>query len=207
MYKRQTLSRRQTQLIVGLGSAAVLIVAIILGVAGAFGGGDNSDGTATTATTNANAGQELTRVKLQPQSGGGGSGTVVFGLASSGSQPYVEVTLDGLAPPPQNQAYVIWFLLTANQGYPLAPIVSCGSSVPEPCLSQSGAFQNRFAIPSAVLPVVARVQSVDVSIAPVDEITKAVNKAFKNENIIFKRTGTSVLRGEIPSSRGGGRGG
>jgi len=203
---RTTLSRRQTQLLVGLGSSAVLALAIILGVTGAFGGGGNGDGTTTTATTNANAGKELARVKLRPQSGGGGSGTVIFGLDSSGSQPYVDVALNGLTPPPQNQALVIWFLLTANQGYPLAVVAPC-SSAPEPCLSQNGSYHDRVAIDPKVFPVVLKVQSVDVAIAPVAELTKALNNAFKNQKVAFKRPGTSVLRGTIPRSRGGSRAG
>jgi hypothetical protein len=198
---RTTMSRRQTQLRVGLASGAVLVLAIILGVAGAFGGGDNGGGTTTTATTNANAGKELTRVKLRPQSGGGGSGTVIFGL--EGSQPYVDVALNGLTPPPQNQALVIWFLLTANQGYPLAVVAPCSSSVPEPCLSENGTYHDRVSIDPKVFPVVLKVHSVDVAIAPVDELTKALNNAFKNQKVAFKRPGTSVLRGAIHSSRGG----
>jgi hypothetical protein len=192
---------------VGLGSGAVLALAIILGVSGAFGGGDNGNGTATTATSNANAGQELTRVKLQPQSGQRGSGTVVFGLDSSGSQPYVDLTLDGLAPPPQNQAYVVWLLLTRDQGFPAALVRPCSSSAPEPCLSENGSYRDRATFAQAVLPLVARVRFVDVSIAPVAGITKAINTAVKNQNVIFRPPGTSVLRGEIPRARGGGNAG
>jgi hypothetical protein len=199
---RTTLSRRQTQRLVGFGSGAVLIVAVILGAVGAFGGGDGGEGTPTTTTNNPGE-AELTRVTLRPQSGAGASGTVIFGLASGASQPYVDVALDGLAPPPQKQAYVIWLLLTADQGYPLAPIASCSPSVPEPCLSQNGSYSDRVEIQSAVIPVVARVRFVDVSIAPVTEITKAINTAFENQKIVFKRPGTSVLRGAIPRARGG----
>src|SRR2546429_30996 len=45
-----TLTRRQTQLMVGLGSGAVLLIVIVLAATGAFGGSSN-DGTATTGTT------------------------------------------------------------------------------------------------------------------------------------------------------------
>ena len=103
---RTTLSRRQTQLLVGLGSAAVLIVVVVLAVVGAFGGDDGGSEASTTASNNDNAGQELARVRLRPQSGAGASGTVIFGLASNASEPYVDVTLDGLKPPTQKQAYV-----------------------------------------------------------------------------------------------------
>jgi hypothetical protein len=66
---RTTLSRRQTQLLVALGSGAVLLVMIVLGVSGAFSSG--GDGTASTTTsttsTSANAGPQgfpVTDVKI-----------------------------------------------------------------------------------------------------------------------------------------------
>lgn len=70
-----SLSRRQTQLLVGLGSGTVLLVMVVLAVAGAFSSG--SDDTATPSTTadtttaNTNAGPQgfpLTQVKVD-QSG------------------------------------------------------------------------------------------------------------------------------------------
>src|SRR5207244_6385368 len=48
---RTTLSRRQTQLVVALGSGAVLLVMIVLGVSGAFSSGGNDAGTASTTST------------------------------------------------------------------------------------------------------------------------------------------------------------
>ncbi len=201
---RTTLSRRQTQLVVGVASAAVLIAAGILAAIGAFGGEDGGAETATTASNNTNAGQELARVRLRPQSGGGASGTVIFGLASDTSEPYVDVTLDGLKPPPKKQAHVIWLLLTPDQGLPATLVLECSSSVPEPCLSQNGSYSDRVGFAPTVLPLVARVRFVDVSIAPVAEITKAINTAIEDQNVIFKPPGTSILRGAIPRARGGG---
>jgi hypothetical protein len=49
---RTTLSRRQTQLMVALGSGAVLVVTVVLAVSGAFSsGGDDSTPSTTTSTT------------------------------------------------------------------------------------------------------------------------------------------------------------
>ena len=49
---RTTLSRRQTQLAVGLGSGVVLVVMIVLGIAGVFsGGGDDANAPSTTTGT------------------------------------------------------------------------------------------------------------------------------------------------------------
>lgn len=65
-----TLSRRQTQLAVGLGSAVLLVVMIVLAVAGVFsGGGDDAGPSATTTGTTTAAGSgprgfPLTQVKI-----------------------------------------------------------------------------------------------------------------------------------------------
>jgi hypothetical protein len=67
---RTTLSKRQTQFIVGLGSGAVLLVMIVLGVAGAFSSGGDDAGTPSTTTgttTAANTGPQgfpLTEVAI-----------------------------------------------------------------------------------------------------------------------------------------------
>ena len=180
---------------------------VILAVVGAFGGDDGGGEAPTTASDNPNAGRELARVQLRPQSGAGASGTVIFGLASNASEPYVDVTLDGLKPPTQKQVYVLWLLFTPDQGYPVALVRPCGPSVPEPCLSENGSYRDRASFAPEVLPLIARVRFVDVSIAPVAEVTKAVNTAAQNQDVTFTPPGTSILRGTIPGARGGGNAG
>jgi hypothetical protein len=199
---RAALSRRHTQYLVGIGSAAVLALGIVLAVTGAFGGGDDET---TAATTPAIDGAQ-TRVALEPQSGARGSGTVTFGLDSDAAQPYVDVALDDLGPPPQGQAYVTWILLQDEQGYPLVLVAPCSSTVPQPCLSDNGSYQNRIVIQAPLLAVIARVRAVEVSLAPVDEITDAINKAIKDRTVVVQPPGTTVLRGEIRGVRGGGGG-
>ena len=66
---------------------------------------------------------------------------------------------------PQDETYVVWLMLTPRQGL---------SARRRSRSQQNGSFQDRFSIPSAVLPVVARVRYVDVSIAPVTAIRKLV---------------------------------
>jgi hypothetical protein len=184
-HARTTLSRRQTQILVALGSGAVLLVAVVLGIAGAFGGG-SSEG--TTTTPGSGSSERRTQVDLESPRGGRASGTAVFGVASS--QPYVEVSLSDLDPAPRGQAYVVWLLFTGDQGFPLQPFA----------VSRDGTFQDRIPIPSALLPLIVRVRFVDVSIAPTDEIRKAVQSAVSKTNIVIKRPGTTVLRGAIPKS-------
>jgi hypothetical protein len=192
---RTTLTRRQTQLIVGLGSAAVLIVVIVLGVTGAFSGGSSSGSTtgSTTGSATSTATQNLARVQLSPQGGASGSGSVNFGLAN-GQQPFADVRLKGLKPPPANQTYVIWLLLTPNQGYPLSPFA----------VAKDGTYSNRFPIPAPIIPVIARVQLVNVSLAPVTQVRQAIKTAIQQKKIIISRPGTSILQGAIPKSGTGG---
>ena len=85
-------------------------------------------------------------------------------------------------------------MLTPDKGYPLSPIT----------VAENGSFQNRFSIPSAVLPVVARVQLVDVSIAPVTTIRKLVQRRDqKHQRSSSTSPATTVLRGTIPKASAG----
>jgi hypothetical protein len=189
------LSQSQTRLIAILGAGAIILVVAVLAITGAFsGGGDESSASSDTASADTTAGtsadQTLQRVKLKAPNGGNASGQAVFGLAT-GDQPYVDVSIKGLDPAPEGQTYVVWLLLTDTQGYPLSPIT----------VSDQGSFSDRFSIPSAVLPVVARVQLVDVSIAPVSQIRKLVKDAIENTRLVLKKPGETVLQGQVPKAQ------
>ena len=58
---------------------------------------------------------------LEPVGGGDARGEAVFGLAT-GDQPFVDVSIEGLDPAPNGETYVLWLMLTADEGYPLSPI-------------------------------------------------------------------------------------
>jgi hypothetical protein len=188
------LDQSQSRLLAICAGGAVLLIVIVLGITGAFSGGDESSAssattsstTATTADTGDNA---LTSVPLKPIGGGDATGTAIFGLAT-GDQPFVDFSVKGLDPAPSGQTYVVWLMLTDGKGYPLSPIV----------VNQNGTYQNRFSIPSAVLPVIARVRFVDVSIAPIKTIRKLVRDAIDNTQLVIDEPGTKVLRGEIPAA-------
>ncbi|MDX6582140.1 MAG: hypothetical protein QOI10_1324 [Solirubrobacterales bacterium] len=185
------LTQSQTRLIVIVGSAGVLLLAVILAISGAFGGGDDQTSAATTgsSTTAASTDQQVQTVPLKAVDGGDAKGDATFGLAT-GDQAFVDFSIQGLDPAPSGQTYVVWLMLNDKQGYPLSPIT----------VSQNGSFQNRFSIPAAVLPIVARVQFVDVSIAPVKTIRKLVRDAIKNTALVIDEPGEVVVRGEIPKA-------
>jgi hypothetical protein len=188
------LTQSQTRLIAILGAGAIILIAAVLGITGVFSGGDDSSASSSSPTdttaAETSADQTVQRVRLIAPEGGNASGQAVFGLAT-GDQPYVDVSVKGLDPAPDGQTYVVWLLLTDTQGYPLSPIT----------VSDQGTFNNRFPIPSAVLPVVARVQLVDVSIAPVSKIRKIVKDAIQNTRLVLKKPGETVLQGEVPKVR------
>jgi hypothetical protein len=197
------LDQSQSRLIAICGGGAVLLIVIVLAITGAFSGGDDSsassssDTSASTTTTADSGDNALQTVALKPVGGGDATGTATFGLAT-GDQPYVDLSIKGLDPAPNGQAYVVWLMLTDTKGYPLSPLTG---------ISQDGGYQNRFSIPSAVLPVIARVQFVDVSIAPVKTIRKLVRDAINNTELVIDEPGTTVLRGAIPKSGQGAAGG
>ena len=171
-------------------SAAVLLIAVVLAITGAFGGDDDEPRrppTETTTERRAPATRRSSGSTLRATGGGNASGEALFGLAT-GDQPFVEVSIEGLDPAPQGQQYVIWLMLTADQGYPLSPI----------SVSQQGTYSNRFPIPSAVLPVVARVRFVDVSIAPANEIRRVVQRALQDSSLVLDKPGRDGASGHDP---------
>ena len=196
-----SLSSSQTRLIVGLGAAAVLLVAVVLALTGAFGGDDDeptqvADGSEPTAPTDlTDEGDQLERVVLRAKGGGNARGEAVFGIATA-DQPYVDIAIEGLDPAPKDKTYVIWLMLNEAEGYPLSPIA----------VNPQGRFGDRFSIPSAVLQIVARVQKVDVSIAPVKEIQDVVREAIDNTALVLEKPGQTVLEGAVPTRGGGGAG-
>ena len=205
-----SLSGRQSRLMIALGSGAILLIAVVLAVTGAFGGdddgGEETAATTTTTGTNAEANEpieEIAQVPLTAGGGGNAEGEAIFGLATN-DQAYVDVSITGLDPPPNDQTYVIWLLLDRDRGYPLSPIN----------VSENGSFQNRFPIPSAVLAVVANTRFVDVSIAPNQELADLIAEAEQRVqrpnaevgDLILTKPGRTVLSGEIPAAQGGGQG-
>jgi hypothetical protein len=183
----------RTRLIVALGCLVVLLVVGVLAATGAFNGGDSSEASSEASTPS----KPLANVPLKAPRGGSATGSAAFGT-SSGSQLYVDVTLEGLKPASSGQAYVMWLMLTAKQGYPVPSVLD---------VSKSGTFHDRITIPSPEVPIALRARSVNVSIAPASAIQASITSAVKNRRLVDK-PGTTVLTGAIPtgsaSSAGGG---
>ena len=119
-YRRRSrtgLSRRQRLVMLGLLGAAIVVLAIVLGAGGAFDGSGDSGGAQTTGPE---SDADAVRVKLEPQGGGDAGGQGVFGLATA-DQLFLDLDVHGLEQPSPDQSYVVWLLLTPDQGYPISP--------------------------------------------------------------------------------------
>jgi hypothetical protein len=201
---RDTFSRRQQQVIVALIASAVLVIAGVLAIAGVFGGGGESESGIENQPTTAAEQDVLASVTLEPQSGAEGSGEATFGLATE-DQPYVDLNLSGLSAPPEGSTYVVWLLLTEEEGYPLSPLQ----------VAEDGSFSDLFPIPQFAIPIAGRARFVDISLSENESLLKDLQKAVKQQKPILGYQGDSVLRGEIPAAtqeegqgdQGGGGGG
>lgn len=187
------LASARSRIIAAAAIAAVIVIGAVLAITGTFEGDGDEPTSEPTGTATTGPDEELERVALEPLRGGDASGEALFGLAT-GDQPFVEASIRGLDPAPQGRTYVIWLMLNQEQGYPLSPIT----------VNPQGTFTDRFAIPGAVIPVVARVRFVDVSIAPTREIARLVRRAIQDQDLVLEEPGEVALRGEIPAARGGG---
>jgi hypothetical protein len=199
------LSPGQARLVVGLGAAAVLLVAVVLGIAGAFGGGDGEGAATPTAQGDGAQDQEVTRVGLSSPGGGDASGEAVFGLTSADTV-YVDLDINRLEPAPDEETYVLWLMVTRERGYPLTPIL----------VAPNGSFQQRFPVESSILPLVARVRFVEVTLVPNPRLARDIQDAQERSqdatelgDFLIDVPGRTVLRGIIPVTEqppGGGEG-
>jgi hypothetical protein len=185
---RETLSRGQQQMIVALVAGAVIVIAVVLLITGAFDGDDEAQPAAETPTTAQAEGDVLTTVPLRAQGGSDATGEATFGLAT-GDQPYVDLTLENLSTLPQDRTYVVWLLLSGDQGYPLSPLQVSGD----------GSFSDRFPIPQFAIPIASRARFVDISLSENRSLLEDLRRAVNQQRPVLGYQGDSVLRGEIPA--------
>ena len=199
---RQTLSRGQQRAIVALVAGAVVVIAAVLAITGAFDGDGEAQPAPETQTAAQAEGDVLTSVPLEPQGGSDASGEATFGLATE-DQAYVDITLENLSSLPQDRTYVVWLLLSEDQGYPLSPLQ----------VAQDGRFSDRFPIPPFAIPIASRARFVDISLSENRRLLGDLRRAVNEQRPILRYQGESILRGEIPAAErpqaqsGGGNGG
>jgi hypothetical protein len=181
-----SLTRRQSQLLVGLGTAALLIVVAVLAVAGVFSGGDGDGAGETTTPTSTDP--DLTIVELGPlqvTSQATGQATI----SQAGDQPFVQVNVSGLEPTSRGETYIVWLYASDQLAFPLGffPI------------DQSGDFSGPAPIPAGIAPAVRQFGCVDVSRVAGQEVQRELARAIRRQRLP-RYSGETVLRGEIAPS-------
>lgn len=182
-------SKRGSQLLVAGGALALLVVVGVLAIAGVFDGGGDDDGSNGATVTDA-ASADLTIVRLGPLDGASdGSGQAVF--AQTEEQPVLQINLSGLAPSPQGETYIVWLYSSDSAAFPLA----------RDRVTENGNLTGAAAIPTEIEPLLGQFGCIDVSLASNRETQQALEQAVEGESLP-RHTGTSVLRGQVPSAPG-----
>jgi hypothetical protein len=185
------LTSSQTRLMVAGTSAAVIVIAVVLALTGAFGG-DGNDGSAATTPDSTTAGDEtIQRVPLKPAGGGDAKGTATFGIAT-GDQAYVDLDVANLEAAPEGKIYVLWLMISASQAYPLQPF--------QP--KQDGTFSDRAPIDASVSAIAARTQAVNVSLTEERPLFKSVSDAVNQNSPLLPYQGATVLTGNVAGPKG-----
>jgi hypothetical protein len=192
------LSTRQSRLFAAIGASALILLFVILAIAGVFGGGDDesaSSGEATTASDEAGStvSDEVARIVMQPQGDSDASGEAVIGLANE-TQPFIDLDLENLPEISNDEAYIFWFLLSRDSGFPLPGALPVNSE---------GAIQDRLAIPSQTLGFVVQSRFLAVSIVDRRELASEIDRAIEERAGELPFSGEPVLLGEIPAAAEG----
>ncbi len=199
----------RTRLLASLGAGAVILVVVVLAIAGVFSSSDSgstsgttttaSTGTSTTGTGTGTTGlpagsQNTVPIHLKAVGGGPGSGVATLG-ATSQDQPFVDVRVDNLPPPPSGSVYAAWLVLDKGkrQGYPLAPLVPYNQP-----------YHDTFPIPSVAVPLIAGLQAIDITTAPSSDLRAEIKDVIgnkKNPKLVLPEIGDTVLRGVVPRGK------
>ena len=162
-------------------AAAVLVIAVVLGVT-LLGGEDQASNSAAGNGT-------ATLVPLEPvsdQSSGTGRAVVV----AANDAAIVQVSIDGLSPTSPGESYVLWLYRNPEQAYPLARDV----------VGESGRLTGPAPVPRGLDPAYSTYGCLELTIASRSAIEAGLKKVAKTGT--GPAVGTSVLRGEIaPASR------
>ena len=181
------MSERRSQLLVGIGALALLLVVGVLAIAGVFSDDDGGDEEAASAPTDEN----LTIVQLAPLEGDtGAEGQAVFAQAEN--QPVLQINLSGLQPAAKGQTYIVWLYNSDQISFPVA----------RDRVGQNGNLTGAAPIPQQIISLVGnQFGCVDVSLASSKATQRALQQAVQGGNLP-EHSGESVLRGQIPTQPG-----
>jgi len=186
------LTPTQTRTIVILASAAVLLIAAVLAISGAFAG-DAEDPAASgeaAADTAAPADERAVPVQLQPVEGSDAGGVIVFGFATA-DQPFIEFQLRRLDPPANGKAYVLWFLTGGDRGFPL----------PSPLPVQpDGTIDERIPVPAETLGVIQQADTIAIALNDAGRLSRSIEGAVQDGSAAVRFPGGTVLSAPLTST-------
>jgi hypothetical protein len=188
--ERPRRSDSQSRLIFILGGGAVLVIAGVLAIAGAFGGdgsdGDSTSASATTTSTASGDGRAVP-VQLHPEPGSDAGGVVVFGLATA-EDPFIEFQVRKLEPATNETAYVLWFLSRGDAGFPL----------PTPLPVQpDGTLSDRISVPPEILAFIQQASTVAIALNDRKQLDHDINQAVRSGQGALDFPGGTVLSARI----------
>lgn len=181
------LGAKEHRLPVALIAGALLVLIVVLIVVNPFGGSDNSSSSDQASTTSSTSG-DVTIVKLDPVGGGNATGQAVFARVQN--QPVLQINLSGLEPTGKDQTYIVWLYNSDKAAFPLA----------RDQVGSDGDLTGAAPIPSQLIGLIGPdgFDQIDVSLASNGETAAALQAAAKSKKLPA-HSGTTVLRGQIPT--------
>jgi hypothetical protein len=188
-----SLSHHQQRILAIAGAAAVILVATILAIAGVFGGDEDDSPETAATTTSVPEDAQAVPVRMKPVGGSDAGGVVIVGFATA-DQPFVEFQLRNLQPPNNEDAYVLWFLLEDDRGYPLP------TELP---VDNQGRVSDRLAVPAEVISVALEAESLAVALNNREQLNRDINEAIGGGQAVLDYPGGTVLQADLRGVGGG----
>lgn len=197
---RPSLTSQQKRLLALLSALGLAVVMTVLGISGAFGGGDSNgedSGSDAPETTAQSSDTQLTRAVLQAQDGSEASGVAIFGAVDE-QTPVLQVTAENLRPTKDGEEYSVWL-----DGEVPAALRLAGVEV-----NRNGQIATQIQLPTEVLNFVVEggFDQIDISLNRKRAYRQEMRAAERQERPT-RRIGSSVLRGPITGPGIGAAGG
>jgi hypothetical protein len=185
---RLSLDQRQSRILAIGGAAALLLIVAVLAIAGVFGDdGEDEPAAGETTSSQGQGDEQAVPVRMRPVGGSDAGGVIVIGFATA-DQPFVEFQLRKLQPPRNEDAYVLWFLLEDDRGYPLP------TELP---VDNEGRVSDRLAVPPEVISVALQANSLAVALNDREQLNKNINDALTGGDALLDYPGGTVLKASL----------
>jgi len=195
-----SLTGAQKRLIGGLAAGALVLLAVVLLVTGAFGGGGGDSGSGGTASADAGGGSggqgvsnpsdaNVVRAVLTPvgSADSGAKGVAIFGQLKG--TPVLQVVVKGIEPTKDGENYSVWLYRSDDAAFRLSGVR----------VGKSRGIATQFAVPQQVVPYVSNgtFPEIDISLTKDADLKAEAAKDKKLQKLTLRHIGVSVMRGPI----------